>query len=287
MKKIVPCVFVIVCFFASQASEAAVFNVASIAEFQSALTTAQGNGQSDTIIVAPGTYIVESPLSYFAEEEEDYGLVIQGAGAATTILDGNNTTSILQIDQSYLSEGMNANVTIKDITFRKGNEPSSWGGALSIANYYAQTTVEDCVFQDNMSSLGGGALYLLGSTVSLRRSTFTGNTSSDLSSVGGGFICDPFRRDHHPRKEYLRGQLERRKRRRHLRVKQRVHCSHREHISAERCKRRWGRRIRQRRIRRHPDSFEKRLRKQLGGLIRWCFPFFTNRYNLRFSQYLS
>jgi len=189
MKKIVPCVFVIVCFFASQASEAAVFNVASIAEFQSALTTAQGNGQSDTIIVAPGIYIVESPLSYFAEEEEDYGLVIQGAGAATTILDGNNTTSILQIDQSSLSEGMNANVTIKDITFRKGNEPSSWGGALSIANYYAQTTIEDCVFQDNTSSLGGGALYLLGSTVSLRRNTFTGNTSSDLSSVGGALYA--------------------------------------------------------------------------------------------------
>lgn len=183
--KLASAVLAIVFFLVPNVSPAAVFNVTNVAELQSALTTAQGNRQNDTIILAPGTYIIESPLSYFAQEEEDYTLVIQGAGAATTILDGNNTTSILQIDQSYLSEGMNAHVALKGITFRNGMEGSSWGGALSIANYYAQTTIEDCVFQDNTSSLGGGALYLIGSTVLLRRNSFSGNSSSDPSSVGG------------------------------------------------------------------------------------------------------
>ena len=81
--------------------------------------------------------------------------------------------------------GASANVTIRGVTFRNGSESSELGGALFIGNYEAQTTIEDSVFQDNTAVFGGGALYLEGWSAQLARNTFTGNSSTDLSSAGG------------------------------------------------------------------------------------------------------
>jgi parallel beta-helix repeat protein len=179
------CAGVVFCFLLFCNAEAAVFNVTTTAELQGALTAAQGNGTPDIINLAPGTYAVDSPLQYVAEEPEDYSLTIQGAGAGTTILDGGGSTSILQIEQGFLSEGTNADVIIRGVTFQNGSESSGLGGALYIGNYYAQTIIEDSIFQDNTSVLGGGALYLSGWTTHLNRNTFTGNSSTDLNWVGG------------------------------------------------------------------------------------------------------
>lgn len=166
-------------------AEAAIFDVATVLELQNALITAQANGEDDTINLAPGIYRLVSTLTYTPEEAEDYALTIQGQGPEITILDGGNATSILQIDQSGLSGGTNAHITIRGITFRNGNEKFLEGGGVFIANYYAQTTVENCVFYRNTSLLGGGALYLIGFTSTLTGNEFVENSSSDLVSVGG------------------------------------------------------------------------------------------------------
>jgi len=150
MTKRAPFVGVVLCFLLFAFSvEAAVFEVIDSFELQEALTIAQANGEDDTINLAPGLYTVSSTLTYFAVESENYALTIQGQKPEITILDGGNSTAILEIDQSALTEGAGAHVTLKGIAFRNGNQSSLLGGAVFIANYYAQTTIEDCEFQTN------------------------------------------------------------------------------------------------------------------------------------------
>jgi hypothetical protein len=185
MKRIISYTIVVVCFFAFCSAEAAIFNVSDVTGLQNALTTAQGNYSNDTINLASGTYTVSSMLVYSAGEGENYSLTIQGAGAGATILDGGNSNSILQIDQGALLDGSNANVTIRGVSFRNGNESFVVGGALYIGNYYAQTTIEDSVFQNNTSVFGGGALYLSGWSANIARCTFAGNSTTGMDSTGG------------------------------------------------------------------------------------------------------
>lgn len=195
MKKTIFYAVIIFCFFMFTRAEAAIFDVNDVAGFQSALTTAQGNGEDDIINLAPGTYMLAgSWLDYFPNESESSSLTILGSGAETTILDGGNLASILRIDQSGMLDPTNANILIAGITFRKGSETSQVGGALYIGNDYAQTTVQNCVFQDNATIYEGGALYVSGGTVHIAGNTFTGNSSADSSGgalyavISGGIL---------------------------------------------------------------------------------------------------
>ena len=161
--------------------------MSNVAEFQAALTAAQSNGEDDTINLAAGTYAVGSRLDYIPDEFEDFSLTIQGAGSWATVLDGGSSSSILRIEQGALPEetGTHANVTITGVAFQNGSESSELGGALYIGNYYAQTTIADSVFRNNTAVFGGGALYVNGLNVSISGSSFIGNSSADLSSLGG------------------------------------------------------------------------------------------------------
>ena len=185
MTKIISYAVVVLCFFTFCSAEAAIFGVANVTELQSALTTAQSNAQDDTINLAPGTYSFSSRLDYFPGESESFSLTIQGAGAGTTILDGGNSTSILRIENGAVLDGTNTNVAIRGVTFQNGNENLMEGGALYIGNPYAQTTIEDSVFQNNTAVLGAGALYLDGGSANIARNTFTGNSSTGPDSIGG------------------------------------------------------------------------------------------------------
>ena len=190
MTKRAPFVGVVLCFLLFAFSvEAAVFEVIDSFELQEALTIAQANGEDDTINLAPGLYTVSSTLTYFAVESENYALTIQGQKPEITILDGGNSTAILEIDQSALTEGAGAHVTLKGIAFRNGNQSSLLGGAVFIANYYAQTTIEDCEFQTNTAAIGGGAVYLIAGDTTLSRNTFKENYTGDLSSTGGALYA--------------------------------------------------------------------------------------------------
>ena len=191
MKKVIGYSIVVLCFFIFGSAEAAVFDVSNVAEFQAALTAAQSNGQDDTINLAAGTYAVGSRLDYVPDEFENFSLTIQGAGAWATVLDGGNSSSILRIEQGALPEetGTHANVIITGVAFQNGSESSELGGALYIGNYNAQTTIADSVFRNNTAVFGGGALYVNGLNVSIAGSSFIGNSSADLSSLGGAVLC--------------------------------------------------------------------------------------------------
>ena len=190
MKKTIGYGIVVLFFLVVSSAGAGVFNVIDVPEFQNALTVAQSNDEDDTINLAAGLYRVSGRLEYLPDEFENFSLTIQGAGAWATILDGGNGSPILRIDQSALAEeaGGNASVTIRGVTFQNGSEnsESEGGGALYIGNYYAQTIIEDSVFENNTAVFGGGGLYVSGWGAQITGNTFRGNSSSELSSLGGG-----------------------------------------------------------------------------------------------------
>lgn len=59
-------------------AKGAEFNVSNLTDFQSALTTAQSNGEDDIINVAPGLYTLDATLTYTltAESSENHSLTI-------------------------------------------------------------------------------------------------------------------------------------------------------------------------------------------------------------------
>ena len=80
------CAVALIC--APLVAPAANFTVTNTTEFQNALTTAQSNGESDTITVAAGLYGIGQPgtLNYTAAATENFSLVIVGDTQAPTIL---------------------------------------------------------------------------------------------------------------------------------------------------------------------------------------------------------
>ena len=64
IRKIASYVMVILCVFMFCRAEAATINVTNVTELQNALSTAQSNGEDDTIILAPGIYTLSSKLEY-------------------------------------------------------------------------------------------------------------------------------------------------------------------------------------------------------------------------------
>ena len=139
----------------------ATFNVSSVTQFQNALTTAQQNGQDDTIIVAAGTYDVSGGmLTYVAKStvpEENFALTIEGAGTGQTIIDGGNAAQCLSILTYGLGfDDSAATFTIRSITFQNGT--ADYGGGAYIKTNHGSITVENSAFDNNYATYSGGGL---------------------------------------------------------------------------------------------------------------------------------
>ncbi|MBW1971420.1 MAG: hypothetical protein DRP55_05460 [Spirochaetes bacterium] len=92
----------------------AIINVPADKDLQAALTTAQNNGEDDTIYIAAGTYV--GNFHYVAAVGENFSLTIIGAGASSTVLDGNNAGHVLRLKNE---EGRD--IFIQGLTVKKGN----------------------------------------------------------------------------------------------------------------------------------------------------------------------
>jgi len=180
MKKVLSFIFVIMVLALAGNTQAAVFNVTTVTEFRNDLTTAQSNGEDDTINVAGATYNLATTLTY--STSENYSLTIVGAGVGNTILDGGALTRILLIGTS--GDDSNAHITIRGMTFQ--NARGGDGGALYLRLTSAHITVEDSEFDRNSATGYGGGAYLhsQAATVTLMNITFSLNSSS--GSRGGG-----------------------------------------------------------------------------------------------------
>ena len=182
MKKLFSLIFVTLVLALACNTYAAVFNVNNAAQFQTALTTAQSNTQDDTINVATGTYTLAATLTYAPAENNS--LIILGAGAGSTILDGVNSVRILDMDTTNVVGGdASADITVRGMTFQNGAITGS-GGGLRVETNAAPVTVENCAFSENAaSSDGGGArAYTSSGAITLTNNTFSGNSAGS----GGG-----------------------------------------------------------------------------------------------------
>jgi|Deesub1362A_J573_1020465.scaffolds.fasta_scaffold01867_4 hypothetical protein len=168
-------------------AEGAIFNVSTPAEFQDALTTAQSNGEDDTIYVAPGTYTITTTLTY-TTDDGDGSLTIEAEDPLNPpVLDGGGTVQILNINNDADDDDTGdagADITVRGLWFQSGNSGYTEGGGLHLKAGGANIVVEDSVFDNNHASSGGG-VYVdsYNGVVTLMGNIFTGNS---VSWGGGG-----------------------------------------------------------------------------------------------------
>lgn len=111
-------------------------------------------------------------------------LIIQGPGARTLTVSGNNASRVFRIED-------NANATVSGLTITNGNSsPDLFGGG--ILNSGGTLTLANSTVSGNTAPHGGGIQNSSGSTLTLVNSTLSGNaaTGTNTSPGEGGGIRD-------------------------------------------------------------------------------------------------
>jgi len=162
------------------AAAAADFNVATPAEFQTALTTAQANGESDTINVATGNYNLAATLAYATSE--NHNLTIVGAGAATTIIDGGGVRQCLN-----LANDGGGGISVSGLTIRNGRA-ANLGGGLAVTCNNGAIALRNCEIRNNRSDRSAGGAYLGGrnGAITVDDCVVDGNTLDPVTGDDGG-----------------------------------------------------------------------------------------------------
>jgi len=162
-------------------SQAATFNVTNGATLQTALTTAETNGQDNIINLAAGTYTSASPFIF--NSIQTTSLTLQGAGATTTMLDGLATTGIL----SVINRG---DIHLRGVTVQNGHNATAGAGAVLIVSGGAgNITVNQSAFIGNNSGGGFAGLVISNGgtgSATIDGSTFSNNHSTGATSIVGG-----------------------------------------------------------------------------------------------------
>ncbi len=157
---------------------------------RAAIQEADATIGDDTITVPAGIYLLTIPgtdEAWATSGDLDItdNLTITGAGAAQTIIDGNDLDRVF--DHSYAHF-----FTISGVTIRNGNALNGTGGGLAtvgggILNWgVGITTVNDSVISGNKAVDGGGIYNISNGIIVLNRTTVSGNTAN---SNGGG-VCN-------------------------------------------------------------------------------------------------
>lgn len=126
----------------------------------------------DVILVGPGTYdgmlLVGVDVELYSE-----------AGAASTILDGADSSAIMQVEA--------ASVVIDGFTFTRAFVSDPGHGAALLVWQGSQAVVTDCVFVDNHAGWDNGAIHArhFGTVVTVSDCEFTGNTATHNGGACG------------------------------------------------------------------------------------------------------
>jgi CSLREA domain-containing protein len=156
----------------------------NVCTLRAAIQEANASAGNDTINIPLGTYSLA-----IAGEAEDAsatgdlditdaaGVIIQGAGAASTFVDGNGVDRVFHIQPGGVAD-------ISGITVQGGIAPLTYGDNVGggILNFGGTLTITACMVSNNTASFGGGILNL-GGTVTITDSTISGNT---MIVEGGG-----------------------------------------------------------------------------------------------------
>ncbi len=179
----------------------------SAANLRQAINNANANPGPDLVQLAAGTYIIENAIldddGTGGDLDIDGDLTIRGAGAETTIIDGNGLARVFDVVNGSHT------VTIEDVTAQNGHDSfggcidggsatlaltrvvlrngtaAGNGGGLHISG--GSLTAVDSEFTA-CSALKGGGLYIQNCSAELRRSTVSSNSVSPGSSALGGGI---------------------------------------------------------------------------------------------------
>jgi hypothetical protein len=182
--------------------------VRTATELQSALTTAQANGQDDIVKIVQGTYLGNFSYESYESTEGRHISILGGytTGCAdrvrnpsNTILDGNNAGIVLLIE-NFLNGG---NIFIEGITAQHGNcldvfHAGGINAVSAVSESYSlarggDITVEECVITKNTGIWYGGVLakFVTNSgaqgDIALVRNTIVDNVAERSSSGAYAF----------------------------------------------------------------------------------------------------
>ncbi len=157
---------------------AATFSPTTAVQLQADLTTAQTNGEDDTINLS-GTYNVSDVGTGFSfASGESNALTITGADSSSTILNGNGSDRVLTLSSS-------GNVSVSGITIQNGLMASSSGGGLLATA--VDISIQNCAFTSNAvggSGGGGGASLTSSGSVIFSNNTMSGNSTTGTGAAG-------------------------------------------------------------------------------------------------------
>ncbi|MFC1889216.1 nitrous oxide reductase family maturation protein NosD [Thermodesulfobacteriota bacterium] len=130
--------------------------------------------RGDIVLVAPGTYFEN--ITFRGKK-----ISVQGeAGVEETIIDGNNTGSVVRFWRGETEDSL-----IKGFTIRNGR--FALGGGISCV--FASPMISDCKIIENHSEGMGGGILCLGSSPVIRDCTVFGNRAEPGVGMGGGIMC--------------------------------------------------------------------------------------------------
>ena len=186
-----------------------------VISLREAVTTANTNGEADTINLPLGTYTLTlagsdnfnatGDLDLLSDGPMGHLVTIQGAGASSTIIQaGTDTTNgIDRVFDVRASAKASAKLTLDGVTVRHGQEGDGGGifnsGTLTVTNSTISgnsadgggglsntgtATVTNSTIAGNSAGGGGGGGIFNSGTVTVTNSTISGNSASN----GGGII---------------------------------------------------------------------------------------------------
>jgi len=143
---------------------------------RAAITTANINGENDTINLPAGTYILSGNYGDDSNTTGDLDIdnpnttTIIGAGAGTTIIDGNKVDRVFHI--------INGTVSISGVTIQNGKSPGTDGGGIynngTLTLTYCEITGNG--INKSFTAGNGGGLYNSG-TATLTNCSVTHNST--------------------------------------------------------------------------------------------------------------
>lgn len=143
---------------------------------------AAGSG-TDTIHIPAGTYLLTLPntdenRNQNGDLDLSSNLILSGAGAGSTFLDGNSQSPVL--DQ------LNSNLTIRDLTIQNGLHAGQGGGLIATGDSGDIITIERVAFINNEAERSG-AINVGGPDIYITDSLFKNNsaTGTQVNDRGG------------------------------------------------------------------------------------------------------
>lgn len=208
----------VMCLFTVSSGQSAVFRVTTAEELQAALSQAQSNGETDTILVAAGTIVLSQELAHSPYQVPGH-LTLAGEGAGLAIIDGGATAYGIRLDMSYgggdvavqgltfhgsylkvktyssgitvetseflgsVGTGLRAESTIGRITVRGNSFRDNGAGGLWYSSNMGGVTIERNDFLNNRGADGGGVSGGRNTSVFVSNNTFIGNSAGRCGGI--------------------------------------------------------------------------------------------------------